>query len=73
MDFIKDLNNDSFLLIPYNLKDKVLDYIDKNNLLLNIKLISFGDLKRGLLFDYNSRTIYELRKRENISYVFAIY
>ena len=72
MDFIKDLNNDSFLLIPYNLKDKVLDYIDKNNLLLNIKLISFGDLKRGLLFDYNSRTIYELMKKENISYGLAI-
>ena len=68
MDFIKDLDSNSFLLIPSNIKDKILDYIDDNRLLLNIKIISFNDLKKGLLFDYDNKTIYSLMNKENISY-----
>ena len=68
MDFIKDLDSNSFLLIPNNIKDKILDYIDDNRLLLNIKIISFNDLKKGLLFDYDNKTIYSLMNKENISY-----
>ena len=71
MDFINNIEPNSFLLIPFNIKDKVLDYIDKNNLLLNIKIITFNDLKKGLFYDYDNKTIYELMKKENTSYSLA--
>ena len=71
MDFIKELDDNSFLLIPNNIKDKVLDYIDKNNLLLNIKFLSFNDLKNGLIYSYDNKAIYYLMNEKNISYSLA--
>lgn len=68
MDFLKDLDNSSILIIPNNLKRKILDYIDSNNLLLNIKLMSFNDLKKGLLFDYTNETIFHVMKEYKVNY-----
>lgn len=71
MDFIKYIELDSFLLIPSNIKDKVLNYIEDNNLLLNIKIITFNELKKGLFYDYDNKTIYELMKKYNLTYSLA--
>ena len=73
MDFIKEITNNSFLLIPNNIRDKVLDYIDKNKLLINTKIITFDELKKGLLFDYDNKTIHALMEKEGISYSLAKY
>lgn len=71
MDFLKEIKDDSLLLIPYNLKEKVLDYINDNNLLINIKIISFNDLKYGLFYAYDNKTIYNVMKEYNTSYSLA--
>ena len=71
MDFLTKLNNNSILILPSTLKRKVLEYINNNNLLLDIKFMSFNDLKKGLLFDYNDEAIYLLMKTHSISYDIA--
>ena len=38
MEFINTINNNSILIIPDNIKNKVLEYIDQNNILKNIKI-----------------------------------
>ncbi|MBE6160633.1 MAG: hypothetical protein E7158_00225 [Firmicutes bacterium] len=68
MDFLKYLENNSILIIPSNIKTKVLDYIDENDLLLNIKIMSFDDLKKGLLYNYDEKSIHNVMKKYNISY-----
>ena len=71
MDFLKNIKEDSILIIPNNIKNKLLDYITENKLLINVKLLTFNDLKKGLLYDYNDETIYRLMKNKNISYSVA--
>ena len=71
MDFLKDIEPNSFLLIPNVIKDNILGYIDKNNLLLNIKLLSFSELKKGLFYDYNNKSIYEVMNAFNTTYSLA--
>ena len=68
MNFLKDLENNSILLVPNNIKNKILTYINDNKLLLNIKLMTFRELKVGLLYDYNSESIYHVMKSESVSY-----
>lgn len=68
MDFLKSLDNNSILIVPSNLKKKVLDYIDRNNLLINIKLMSFNDLKNGLLFNYTNETIFYVMRGYHVNY-----
>ena len=40
MDFLNNLENNSILLVPNNIKNKILTYINDNKLLLNIKLLT---------------------------------
>ena len=71
MDFLTTLEDNSILLVPNNIKNKILDYIENNKLLLNIKLMSFNDLKTGLLFDYTNETINYVMKNYKINYTTA--
>lgn len=68
MDFINGLENNSILVIPNNLRDKILNYINKNKILKDIKIQTFNDIKINLLYDYNNKTIYYLMNKYNLSY-----
>ncbi len=68
MDFLKTLENNSILVIPHNIKDKVLEYFDGLDGLVNVKLTDFNQLKKDLLFDYNNETIYKIMDKKNYSY-----
>ncbi len=67
MDFLKNIKEDSILIIPNNIKNKLLDYITENKLLINIKLLTFNDLKKGLLYDYTNEAIYEVMTKEGVT------
>ncbi len=54
MQFVEQLENDSILIIPKNLKTKVLVYLNDNNIIKSLKILTFNDLKKGLFFDYGS-------------------
>jgi hypothetical protein len=68
MNFLDDLKDNSILIIPNNIKSKVLDYIGSKNNLLNIKIMNFAEIKKSLFFDYNNETIYYVMKKYNVNY-----
>lgn len=72
MKFIDGIKNNSILIIPNNIKNKVLEYIDKNNILKSIKIMNFIDLKKGLFFDYNNKTIDYVMNKYNVNYNIAL-
>ena len=66
------LKDDLILIIPYNLKSKIIEYLSSLNNLYNIKIMTFEELKKHLLFNYNSKTINYIMKENNISYSNAL-
>ncbi len=62
-EFIKDR---SLLIVPNNIKDDILKYLSKQNILIDYKIMSKEELKKKLLFDYNSNTILYMIKKYNI-------
>ena len=54
LDFIK---NDSILIIPNNIKNKVLLEIESGNFLLNIKFMSLDEFKKEYYFNYKKEAI----------------
>lgn len=67
MDFLNNLENNSILVVPNIIKMKILDYIDQNNLLINIKFLTFKELKQGLFYSYTNEAIYEIMKLKNVN------
>ena len=68
MDFIKELEDNSILIIDNNIKYKLLDYINEFKVLKSIKIMSFNELKKGLFFDYNNESIYRVMKDFSLDY-----
>ncbi len=66
MDFLKELNKKTLLIIPSKLKEKVLKFIDENNIFIPFKIIEFESLKRKIYFDYDDNAVYFLKKKYNI-------
>ena len=71
MNFLKEINVETLLIIPTGIKEKVLNEINKIDKLLNIKLMSFEELKRNIYFDYNEETILYLMDKYNYKYEVA--
>lgn len=72
MDFLTRLENNSILVIPNNLKDKILDYMDKHNLRITIKFMSFKDLRVRIMYDYGNEAIFKIMKHFNVNYGVAV-
>ncbi len=68
MDFLKDINEDVLLVIPSNLKEKALKKINELPYLVNIKIVSFNDLKKDILFDFDGDAILYLMDKYNYKY-----
>ena len=76
MEFLNNIQDNSFLITSNEIKEKILDYIEENNLLLNVKFISFNDLKEGDIIyfvDHSNLTIVnykivEYSKKKSDSY-----
>ena len=60
-----NINNNTLLIVPNILKNKVLKRIDK---LINFKIMSLEEFIRSYYFDYDSKTIYYLIKNHHIKY-----
>ena len=68
MELEKYLTNNSLLIIPNNLKTKVIKYLNSLNILINTKIITINELKTKLLFDYDTKTIHYVMQKNNIDY-----
>lgn len=68
MNFLNTIDDNSVLILNYSTKIKVLDYINENKILKTLKIMSFSDLKKGLLFDYSNETIYRVMNEFKLDY-----
>ncbi len=63
MNFLNDIKDDTLLIIPTSIKDKILKEINKLKELKNIKILSFNELKRLLFFDYDIKAVLYLMSK----------
>lgn len=71
MDLQAFINDNIILVIPNNIKNKVLLKLDELNTIYNIKIMSLDQIIDKLTFTYNEETIYYLMKNYNIKYEVA--
>lgn len=71
MNFLNTIENNSILIIPNNIKEKVLLNLDKNKYLKNIKIMDLNDLKKNYYFDYTTESICHIINKYNLTYDFA--
>ena len=70
MKFLNNIENNSILIIPNNIKEKLLLYLNKD--LKNIKIMSLNDLKKNYYFDYTTESIYHVINKYNLTFDFAL-
>ncbi len=66
MNFLNNIEDDSLLIIPSGIKDKILKYIDSLDKLINIKILSFNELKKEIFFDIKDEAILFLMKEYGV-------
>lgn len=71
MQINENLNN-SIIIIPTNIKNKIIKYINNLPELTNTKVLTEKEFIDNLTFTYDEKTIYYLTKKEHISYNSAI-
>ena len=68
MEFLKEIKEDTILIIPNNLKEKILKYIDSLDKLIPIKIFSLEELKKKIYFDYDIHAILYLMDKYHYKY-----
>jgi hypothetical protein len=68
MNLKKYIKNNSILIVPTNMKNQVIKYLNSQNVMYNIKILNFEELKKYLIFDYDSESLYYLMNKNNINY-----
>ena len=71
MNIEVNLDN-KILVIPSNIKRKVIKYINSLPKLTNTKIITIEEFKTNLTIDYNEKTIIYLINNYNLSYQTSI-
>lgn len=71
MNFLKNIKEETLLVIPSNIKDKVLNEINKIGYLVNVKIMSLKQLKKEVYFDYDENAILYLMHNYNYKYEVA--
>lgn len=67
MKIIEKLTNNSILLIPNNIKNKVLEEINKIDKIYNIKIMNLEEFKKNYFFDYDYNSILFLMDKYNLN------
>lgn len=68
MKFLDKIKEDTIVIVPNSLKDKVLNYVDRLNRLVPITLYSLEEVKKKLLFSYNEDAILYLMDKYHYKY-----
>ena len=72
MNFLKDLKNNSLLICPNDIKNTILQELNKMKKLINIKFMTIEELIKKYYFDYDNKTILYLMNTYNINYDIAL-
>ena len=68
MDLEEHLTNNLVLIVPNNLKNRVIKYLNSLDKMYNLKIMSFDEVIKKLLFNYDTKTIFYVMKKNNIDY-----
>lgn len=68
MEFLKQIEEDTVLIIPNVLKTKILEFIDSLDRLVNVKIYSLEEVKQHLYFSYDEKAIIYLIDKYNYKY-----
>ena len=68
MEFLKDIKENTVLIMPNVLKNKVLEFIDTLDKLINIKIYSLEDIRNHLYFSYDEEAILYLMDKYGYKY-----
>ena len=68
MDFLKQIADNTVLIVPNTLKKKILTYIDSLDGLVNIKLYSLDEVRNHLYFSYTKEAILYLMEHYHYKY-----
>lgn len=71
MDFLNDIKEKTILVVPSDVKDKVLEYADNLSSLVQFKIYSLNEIKKYLCFDYDVDAILYLMEKYNYGYEIA--
>ena len=73
MDFLDKINEKTIIICPTNIKNKLLNEINKRDSLINVKIYSLEELKRIICFDYGINAILYLMEKHSYSVDIAKY
>lgn len=68
MNFLDTIDEETILIIPNNIKSKILRYIDSLDKLINIKIFDFNEIKHHIFFDYDEDALLYLMDQYNYKY-----
>lgn len=68
MNFLDTIDEETILIIPNNIKSKILRYIDSLDKLINVKIFDFNEIKRHIFFDYDEEALLYLMDKYNYKY-----
>lgn len=72
MELENYITNNSILIVPNNLKIKVIKYLNSLDKMYNIKIMTLDELKKSLLFNYDTKTINYIMQKNSIDYSNAL-
>jgi len=65
------ISNNTLLIIPDNIKSKIIKKLSNDNILLNIKIMSIQEFSNKFYFSYDEKSIYYLMNKYNYKYSIA--
>ncbi len=68
MKFLDNIESKTLVIVQEQLKNKVLEYLNNLDKLVNVKIMTVKEFFKHYFFDYNEETIYYLMKKYHISY-----
>ena len=71
MNFLKDIKEKTILVVPNDIKNKVLEYVNNLSSLVQFKIYSLNEIKKYLLFDYDIEAILYLMQEHGYEYEVA--
>ncbi|MBQ8472261.1 MAG: PD-(D/E)XK nuclease family protein [Bacilli bacterium] len=72
MEFLKNINEKTLIITNNNIKEKILEFINSLDKLINFKLMTKSEFSKHYFYDYHEETIYYVTKKYNLTVKNAI-
>ena len=67
MNLLQYLHDNLILIIPSNIKEKIIKYLNSLDKMYNIKILTMEELKKRMFYDYDKKGIYYLYQNYHLS------